>query len=105
MTEQLFRVPLVSVPQDFSIVLGGRRLRMVNKWNENCGWALDLYDGDTNESLVQFLPLVTGANLLEGLDYLGIPGYLLVYTDGDPDAIPTLQNLGIESNLYYLVET
>ena len=29
---------------------------------------------------------------------------MIVYTDGNAGAIPTLENLGVESNLYYLVD-
>jgi hypothetical protein len=50
------------------------------------------------------MPLVTGIDLLRQYRYLGIPGSMIVYTDGDPDAPPTLENLGNESNLYYVVD-
>jgi hypothetical protein len=42
--------------------------------------------------------------LLEQFKHVGIPGKLLVYTDGDEFAPPTLENLGQEANLYYVAE-
>jgi hypothetical protein len=102
--EKLFTIPLISVPQTFNIVMGGRQLTLTSKWNENSGWLLDFYDGVTTDPLVMAVPLVTGANLLEQYEYLGIPGALVVMTDGDEFAEPTETNLGSEANLYYLVD-
>jgi hypothetical protein len=48
--------------------------------------------------------LITGADCLSGLEYLGITGQLVVFTDGDELAVPTLENLGVESNLYFLTD-
>ena len=104
MTEKLFTIPLVAIPQTFNIVLGARQLTLTSKWNENDGWLLDFYDGVTAEPMAMAIPLITGANLLEQYEYLGIPGMLLVTTDGDQFAVPTEDNLGSEANLYYLVD-
>ena len=61
--------------------------------------------GDVNGNpLVSGIALVTGADLLGQYAYLGIGGQLIVMTDGDPSAIPTFTNLGIESHLYYVTE-
>lgn len=104
MAEQLFTLPLIATPQRFAIVLGGRSLVIVNKWNESAGWMLEIYDGLTDEPLIMAVPLVTGVNLLGQLGHIGIPGELYVLTGGDMDAVPTIDNLGIESIVYYLVE-
>lgn len=76
------------------------------KWNDagEGGWVLDIADGLTNEPIAANIPLVAGADLLSGLEYLGIDGKLFVQTDGDQEAVPTLTNLGIESNLYFITE-
>jgi hypothetical protein len=103
MAEQVFTVPLTNVPQKFSIVLGGRQLVLVNKWNEDSGWLLDIYDGQANKPLIMAVPMIVGADLLSQYEYVGIPGSLIVYTDGNQFSDPTLSNLGGESNLYYLV--
>lgn len=99
----LFVLPLQNVPQQFEIALGGANYILTSKYNaaEEGGWTLDLQDAVTNEYLACNIPLITGANLLDGLEYLGIPGELIVFTDGDDLAVPTLENLGVESNLYF----
>ena len=104
MAETLFQIPLANTPQTFSMTLAGVALTMTSKWNEYCGWVIDLYDGTTGEPMVMDIPLVVGADLLEQYRYLGLPGNLVVYTDGDQYATPTLSNLGVMSNLYYLVD-
>lgn len=99
----LFLVPVQNIPQTFEISLAGVVYLMTCKWNDatDAGWLLDLADGITNESVVSNIPLITGADCLEGLEYLGINGRLLVDTDGDQTAVPTFTNLGVESNLYF----
>lgn len=104
MAETLFTIPLENVPQDFNITLVGRQLRVVCKWNEFCGWLIDLYDGTNQEPLIMAIPLVTGCDLLEQYQYISLDGHAIVYTDGDQYAPPTLDNLGTESNLYLLVD-
>jgi hypothetical protein len=70
-------------------------------WNPplNC-WVADLLDA-TDSAILQGVPLVTGANLLEQFSYLGLGGQLLVQTEGDVDAVPTFENLGSEGRLYF----
>ncbi len=99
-------VPLSNVPQSFEIVLVETTYLMTVKWNDapEAGWVFDLLDVITDEYLVANIPLITGANCLEGLDYLDIGGKMYVYTDGDDTAVPTYENLGVESNLYFLTE-
>lgn len=78
---------------------------MTCKWNNSpdAGWELDIAD-QAGISIVAGLPLITGIDLLSGLEYLGINGSLWVYTDGDSFAVPTLDNLGVESNLYFTTD-
>lgn len=99
----LFVLPLTNIPQQFAIALAGKEYIMTSKWNNapDAGWVFDLTDAETNESIVANVPLITGADLLAGLEYLGIDGELIVFTDGDETAVPTLENLGVESNLYF----
>lgn len=102
----VFRIPLVNTPQTFEINLSGTNYLMTCKWNDatEAGWALDIADLNTGLPIVFYIPLVTGVNLLEGLEYLGIGGQLYVATDGNQDAVPTLLNLGVESFLYFVTE-
>lgn len=97
-----FLIPLTNIPQEFSISLDGREITIFQRWNEFSGWVIDLSDTATNASIIAGLPLITGADLLEPFPELGFVGALVVYTDGDAMAIPTLDNLGADSNLYYV---
>lgn len=97
-----FLIPLTNIPQEFSISLDGREVTIYQRWNEWSGWVIDLSDTSTNASIIAGLPLVTGCDLLEPFPELGFIGSLFVYTDGDAMAIPTLDNLGADSNLYYV---
>lgn len=102
----IYKIPLSNTPQKFSITLAGVEYIMTCRWNSapGGGWFLDIDDSVTNEPILYNLPLVTGADLLKQYGYLGFGGKLIVYTDGDGDAVPTLDNLGAESNLYFGTE-
>lgn len=105
MAEQLFKLPLNNSPQRFAIELSGIQLIMETKWNgESPAWEINIFDGLTQEPLITSMPLVSGADLLEQFEHKGIPGRLIVLTEGDELAPPTLDNLGVESELYYLVD-
>lgn len=101
-----FKIPLTNIPQKFQIALANKEYSMTCKWNdsEDAGWVLDIDNAIDNTPLIYNIPLVTGVNILDGLEYLGIDGQLFVFTDGDDFAVPTLLNLGIESNLYFQTE-
>lgn len=101
-----FVLPLINIPQSFEIALAGKNYTMTCKWNasDEGGWVLDLADADSGAPIAANIPLITGADCLAGLDYLGINGQLIVFTDGDDTAVPTLDNLGVESNLYFLTD-
>jgi hypothetical protein len=100
---QAYQIPLVNTPQTFQIPLAGVTYTMTSKWNDMGGfWALDIADSSDN-MIVANVPLITGADCLAGLDYLGFEGSLYVITSGNmPDAVPTLDNLGIDSFLYFV---
>jgi hypothetical protein len=101
-----FLIPLINGPQEFEISLGGVNYTFVVKWNDSdeAGWQFDILDADSGEYLCAGQPLVTGTDLLAGLEYLGIEGKLVVYTNGDASAVPTFDNLGTNSNLFFLAE-
>lgn len=98
-----FILPLVNIPQTFELALAGINYQMTVKWNDSpdAGWVIDLAD-ENRVPIACNIPLITGADCLSGLEYLGINGQLIVYTDGDDTAVPTLDDLGVESNLYFL---
>lgn len=99
-----FLVPVINSPQTFNINLGGIDYTLTCRWNDaqDAGWILDISDSNSNVVLAGNIPLICGADILDGLEYLGIPGQLIVSTDGDPNAVPTYENLGVESNLYFV---
>lgn len=102
----LFTLPLTNVPQQFDITLGGEDYTLTCRWNDadEAGWVMDLADALTALPIVANIPLITGADLLEGLEYLGIQGTLTCSTDGNQFAVPTLLNLGVESFVYFETE-
>lgn len=101
-----FVLPLVNVPQAFQISLAGKDYIMTCRWNDaqDAGWILDFSDAITNLPIVTNIPLVTGVDLLAGLEYLGFEGNLYVFTDGNDFAVPTLDDLGVESNVYFVTD-
>lgn len=105
MAEQVFKIPLTNIPQRFEIELSGRSLLMTSQWNgQQSAWEISISDQITDEPLIVCLPLVTGVDLLKQFAHIGIPGQLVCYTDGDQFAPPTMENLGQEAALYYLVD-
>ncbi len=99
-------MPLTNTPQQFEISLAGKNYILTCKYNASvdAGWTLDFADALTEESIVANVPLVTGVDILSGLSYLGFNGQLIVFTDGNDLAVPTLTNLGVESNLYFVTD-
>ena len=105
MTQIVTRIPLTNTPQQFDITLSNIQLTFVLQWNPFLqSWMMTLIDAKSQMPLLLALPLVTGVDLLVQFRYLGIPGSLVVYTDGDETAVPTFDNLGEESNLYYIFD-
>lgn len=102
-----FLIPLSNVPEQFEITLAGVNYQMTSKWNDadDAGWVIDIAASD-GTPIVCNIPLITGADLLDGLEYLGLGGKLYVMTNGSsPFDTPTLDNLGADSNLYFQVSS
>lgn len=99
-----FEIPLTPNPQRFNITLSGVQYRLAVVWRnaEQGGWVLDIADVNGNP-IIQGIPLVTGANLLGQYEYLGLGGVLWSQTTDNPDAVPTFDNLGVGSHLYWWV--
>lgn len=105
MTLEVYRIPFSNEPQQFEITLNGFELIVIYRWNTEAEcWMLDLTDAVTNASLIAGLPLVSGIDVLAQHEHLGLGGSLIIYTDGDETAIPTLTSLGDESNVYFVVD-
>ncbi len=98
-----FSVPALPTPQSFGISLGGLDLNMNLAFKGAAGWVMDVAN-NVGDTLLSGVPLVTGGNLLEQFEHLGIPGGLWVQTKNAPDAVPTFDNLGVESFLFYVAD-
>lgn len=99
----VYEIPLTPTPQTFGIALSGVSYRMTVYWANAIGggWVLNIAAAD-GTPIVNGIPLVTGANLLAGYEYLGPSGTLAVQTDHDTDALPTFDNLGLTSHLFFV---
>lgn len=99
----VFEIPLASNNQKFSITLVGVTYNMTVRWcpPASC-WILDIADLN-NVPIIQGIPMVTGADLLEQYEYLGFVGSLVVQTDYEPNLVPDFTSLGNTGHLYFLV--
>lgn len=97
----IYEIPLSSTPQTFQISLVGVTYTLTTQWNTfNNAWTLDIADINSNP-IISGIPLITGVDLLAQYEYLGIGGSLQAQTDNDTDAVPTLDNLGVNGHLYF----
>jgi hypothetical protein len=54
-------------------------------------------------SLAQGIPLVTGVDLLSQVSYLNIGGQLFVQSPGNKSATPGVNDLGVNSFVFFVV--
>jgi hypothetical protein len=98
----IYKIPLTSVPQSFSIVLGGVHYLVNLHWNaaeQMQSWVIDI--ADTQAPIVSGIPLVAGCDLLEQYKYLGFNGGLVAYVNGS-DERPGYEDLGDAGNLFFV---
>jgi hypothetical protein len=110
-----YEIPLSGAPQRFSVTVpfesGNNALTsyvMTFQYRAadpatagGCGWTLDIAD-QAGTPILCGMPLVTGADLLGQYAYLNLGGHLAVRSEGIPDAVPTFENLGSGSHLYWV---
>lgn len=102
MALKAFEIPLSAQAQRFTVDLLDVTYNMALSWNSNsASWTLDILDVGNNP-LVLGCPLVTGMDLLAQYEYLGIGGPLIVMSDSNSDNVPTFDNLGDASHLYFV---
>jgi hypothetical protein len=101
-TATFFEIPTTPTAQQFSITLNGISyiMRLIYRDTDMGGWVLDIADSN-NTSLACGIPLVTGCNLLDQYEYLGLGGVMIVTTDGDTLTPPTFENLGTTGHLWF----
>lgn len=98
-----FEIPLIpSTAQTFTVTLVGVTYTMTVTWcaPASC-WMIDIADQNA-VPIVSGIPMITGADLLSAYGYLGIGGQLFVQSDFDTNAVPTFDNLGDTSHLYFI---
>lgn len=101
----IYEIPLTPDPQRFTVTLSGVDYRLTVQYRNagGAGWVLDI--ADTNgQPLVSGIPLVTGVNLLAQYRYLGFGGGIWVQGAEDPDDVPTFEDLGIGSHVFWVTE-
>lgn len=100
----VFLLPLTNTPQSFQITMSGTNYVFVNKWNDSPdgGWAIDIFDSNS-VPIAMNCPLITGTDMMAGLEYLEFGGQFFVANLNGiiADQAPTLDNLGVNVNVYY----
>jgi len=97
-----FEIPLSPAPQTFSIPLNGIDYQLTLHWNKaSQNWVLNIDDAN-GAAVAHGLPLLTGTNLLDQYEYLGIGGALVVQTDSAVDDVPSFSELGVTGRLYFV---
>lgn len=98
-----YKIPLTPEPQSFFINLAGKSYKLVNLWNPTANsWVLDFYD-EKEIPILRGVPLVAGVDLLEQHTSLYFGGKLYAQTENAKFEIPTFENIGISSFLYFVV--
>jgi predicted Zn-dependent protease with MMP-like domain len=100
-----YEIPLTPDPQRFTVTLSGVDYRMTVQYRDagGAGWVLDIADA-TNQPLVSGVPLVTGADLLGQYRHLDFGGRLWVQGAANPDDVPTFEDLGIGSHVFWVTD-
>lgn len=100
-----FEIPLSPEPQRFTITLGGVDYRLTVQYRKagGAGWVLDIADA-SNQPLISGLPLVTGVDLLAQYRHLQFGGRLWVQGAENPDDVPTYDDLGIGSHVFWVTD-
>lgn len=90
-----FEIPLTPQPQSFRISLAGTTYVLTFTWCSPAScWMLEIADSN-GVDLIGSVPMVTGLNLLDQFNYLRFGFQLFAFTDNNPSAPPTFNNLGI----------
>lgn len=101
----VYEIPLGPQPQRFAVTLSGVDYRLTVQYRKagGIGWVLDLADA-TDRPIVRGVPLVTGVDLLAQHRHLGFAGRLWVQGAGHPDDVPTFDDLGTGSHLFWVTD-
>lgn len=97
-------VPLrPSQAQAFTITLGDANYGFSIQWRDAASvWIMDISD-ERGTTLLAGQPLLPGADLIGQYPELEIAGEFWIVSEGQKDAPPTFDNLGVGSHLYFVV--
>ncbi|HDR9029889.1 TPA: hypothetical protein QDB14_004111 [Burkholderia vietnamiensis] len=100
-----YEIPLTPDPQTFTITLSGVDYRLTVQYRKaaGAGWILDIADSNDNP-LVNGIPLVTGVDLLDQYAHLGLGGRLWVQGAENADDVPTFDDLGVGSHVFWVTD-
>jgi hypothetical protein len=99
-----FPLPVSATAQSFFVQLVNVTYKITLRWNTVAVcWVMDLADSE-EVPLVQGIPIVTGTDLLAPYRYLGIGGGMVALTEGNPDAVPTFENLGAGGDVFFIAD-
>jgi len=105
MSFKFFNIPFVNTNQIFRITLNGQNLIVTCVWNQELPtWVVSIQNANNQAYIVTGVALVTGVNLFMQFYYTGLSGDLVVYTNGNPGALPTFDSLGNETSVFYITE-
>jgi hypothetical protein len=98
-----YLIPLQPQNQEFDVSLAGVTYHLRIKWNSfSACWELYIEDSMQNP-ILSGVPMVTGCDLLEQYEYLGIGGAFVVQSTNNPDLVPDYATLGSTGNLFFII--
>lgn len=101
-TTPIYEIPTVGNNQTFVTTLAGVVYTFTLLWSSTSSvWLLNIADS-TGAPLVQGIPLVPGADLLEQYPDMNFGGKLFVQVDNDVAGVPGYPDLGTTSHLYFM---
>jgi len=100
-----YEIPFSPTPQQFRITLSGIEYELTVQYRAagGGGWILDIADA-SGARIIGGLPMVTGADLLEQYGYLGLGGRIWVQGADDADNVPTFDDLGVGSHVFWVTD-
>jgi len=97
-----YEIPTKPYSERFNISLNNVIYQILKVWNvANQSWIIDISDSNGNP-ILSGVPLITGADLLDQYRHLLFGGEMECQTDHNLQAVPTYDNMGSESHLYWL---
>lgn len=97
----IYTISLTNDNQQFNVILNDTSYNVTLQYNELQGWFINIADVNLIP-IISNIPLTTGLDLLLPFAYLNFGFQLFAITDGN-DLPPTYDNLGTQSNIYFVV--